>query len=100
MISWYENDEINACFDEEMRDLGANGSLEPPIVVLIQLDKSAARLDAEIKRAFDYAGAMLRSLASAARIVDIIRELYDEHLRQHRLKSGLQAESGSAGIWD
>ena len=31
-------------FDEEMRDLGANGSLEPPIVVLIQLDKSAARL--------------------------------------------------------
>jgi hypothetical protein len=100
LISWYEDDEINACFDEEMRDLGANGSLEPPILVLIQLDKSAARLDAEIKRVFDYAGAMLRSLASAARIVDITRELYDEHLRQHRLKSGLQIEPGPAGIRD
>ncbi len=100
LISWYEDDEVNACFDEEMRDLGANGSLEPPIVVLIQLDKSAAGLDAEIKRVFDYAGAMLRSLASAARIVEIIRELYDEHLRQHRLKSGLQVEPDPTGVRD
>jgi len=73
LISWYEGDEINACFDEEMRDLGQNGP---------------------------HAGAMLRSLASAARIVDIIRELYDEHLRKHRLKSGLQAEPDPAGIRD
>jgi hypothetical protein len=100
LISWYEDDEVNACFDEEMRDLGANGPIEPPIVMLIQLDNPVATLDAEIKRAFDYVGAMLQSLAAAGRIVEIIRELYDEHLREHRLKSGLQAEPGPAGVWD
>jgi hypothetical protein len=100
LISWYEDDEISACFDEEMRDLGANGPLEPPVVLTMQLDKPAKEQDLEIKRVFDYAGAMLRSLASAARIVDIIRELYDEHLRQHRLKSGLQVEPGTTGVRD
>jgi hypothetical protein len=100
LISWYEDDEINACFDEEMRDLGANGQLEPPVVLTMQLDKPAKDQDLEIKQVFDYAGAMLQSLASAARIVDIIRELYDEHLRQHRLKSGLQVEPGPAGVRD
>jgi len=100
LISWYEGDEVNACFDEEMHDLGANGPLEPPIVLLIQLDMSVAGLEAEIKRVFDYAGAMLQSLAAAARIVEIIRELYDEHLREHRLKSGLQAEPSPAGVRD
>jgi hypothetical protein len=98
LISWYESDEINACFDEEMRDLGQNGPLEPPIVLAIQLDNPARELDAEIKRVFDYASAMLRSLAVAANIVEIIRELYDEHLRQHRLKSGLQVEPRLAGL--
>jgi hypothetical protein len=100
LISWYEDDEVNACFDEEMRDLGANGPMEPPIVLLVQLDKPVATLDSEIKRVFGYVGAMLQSLAAAARIVEIIRELYDEHLRQHRLKSGLQVEPGLAGVRD
>jgi hypothetical protein len=100
LISWYEGDEITASFDEEMQNLGQNGPLEPPIVLLIQLDKFLAGMDSEVKRVFDYAGAMLRSLALAARIVDIIRELYDEHLRKHRLKSGLQAEPGPAGVRD
>jgi hypothetical protein len=98
LISWYEDDEINACFDEEMRDLGQNGALEPPVVLTMQLDKPAKEQDLEIKRVFDYAGGMLRSLASAARIVDIIREFYDEHLRQHRLKSGLQVEPCPTGV--
>jgi hypothetical protein len=98
LISWREDDEISACFDEEMRDLGANGPLEPPVVLTMQLDQPENEQDLEIKRVFDYAGAMLRSLGSAARIVDIIRELYDEHLRQHRLKSGLQVEPGSTGL--
>jgi hypothetical protein len=100
LISWYEDDEINACFDEEMRDLGQNGPLEPPIVLLIQLDKPVAELDAQVKRVFAHAGAMLQSLAAATRIVEIIRELYDEHLRQHRIKSGLQVEPGPARVRD
>ena len=100
LISWYEDDEVNACFDEEMQDLGQNGPLEPPIVLTIQLDKPARELDSEVKRVFDYAGAMVRSLAAGAKIVEIVRELYDEHLRQHRLKSGLQAQPGPSGVRD
>jgi len=33
---------------------------------------------------------MLRSWPSAAKIVEIIRDLYDEYLREHRLESGLR----------
>ena len=91
LISWYEGDEVNACFDEEMQYLGENGPLEPPIALAIHLDQSADALDREIRKVFDHAGAMFRSLAAAARIVEIIRELYDEYLRQNRLESGLPA---------
>jgi len=37
---------------------------------------------------------MLESLAWAAKIVEIIREIYDEYLREHRLNSGFQTEPG------
>jgi hypothetical protein len=51
----------------------------------------AKELDKEVRRVFDHAAAMLRSLASAAKIIEIIRDLYDEYLREHRVKSGLPA---------
>ena len=100
LISWYEDDEVSACFDEEMRDLGQNGTMEPSILLTISLNQSAAELDAESNRVFEYAGVMLRSLAIAARIVELVRELHDEHLGQHRIKSGLQVEPCPAGIRD
>jgi len=100
LISWYEDDEVSACFDEEMRDLGQNGAMEPSILLTFQLHQPTAELDANSKRVLDYAGAMLRSLALAANIVDIVRELHDEHLRQHRIKSGLHVEPGPAGVRD
>ena len=80
IITWHEDDEISACFDEEMSTLGQNGPMEPSIMLMIRLDRPARDLDFEVKRVFDYAGAMLRSLASAAGIVETIREIYDEHL--------------------
>ncbi len=98
VITWHEDDEISACFDEEMSTLGQNGPMEPSIMLMIRLDRPAKDLDSEVKRLFDYAGAMLRSLASAAKIVEIIREIYDEHLRKHRLKSGLPIEPGTPGV--
>ena len=55
-------------------------------------------LDEEVRRVFDHAGAMLRSLASAAKIVELVRDLYDEYLREHRLESGLPVEPGAAGV--
>lgn len=100
LISWYENDAISACFEEEMSYMGQNGPLAPSILLPIALDQADGVLDKRVRYVFEYAGAMLRSLSTAARIVEIIRELYDEHLRQHRIKSGLQTEPGSSGVRD
>jgi len=98
LITWYENDAINACFDEEAQHMGENGSCQPNVALPIELDKPAKELDEEVRRVFDHAGTMLRSLASAAKIVEIIRDLYDEYLREHRLEPGLPVEPGAAGV--
>jgi hypothetical protein len=98
LISWYEGDAINACFNEEAQHMGENGACQPNVAIPIHLDQSPKKLDEQMKRVFRHAGAMLRSLASAAKVVEIIRELYDEHLRKHRLQPGLPAEPGPAGV--
>jgi hypothetical protein len=98
LITWYENDAINACFDEEAQHMGENGPCQPNVALPIHLNKPARDLDEEVRRVFDHAGAMLRSLASAAKVVEIIRDLYDEYLREHRLESGLPVEPGASGL--
>jgi hypothetical protein len=100
LISWHEDDEINGCFDEEMRCIGQEGPFEPPIVLAMKLGRSIKEGDAVVKKAMDHASAMLRSLATAAGIVQIIREIDDENIRQHRLQPGLQIEPGAAGVRD
>lgn len=100
LISWHENDEIQACFDEEMRCIGQDGPLEPPIVLAIPLQGSAQERDSAVKKVLAYAATMLKCLAKAAKMVEIIREIDDEHLRQHRLQPGIQAEPSPAGIWE
>jgi hypothetical protein len=98
LISWHEDDEINACFDEEMQVLGQNAPMQPSTLLAMSLINGPEAIDADVKNVFSYVGAMLRSLASAAKIVSIVREIYDEQLRRDRLKSGLQAEASAAGI--
>ena len=98
LITWYENDAINACFDEEAQHMGENGPCQPNVALPIHLDVPMKRLDEEVRRVFNHAGAMLRSLASAAKIVELVRDLYDEYLREHRLESGLPVEPGAVGI--
>jgi hypothetical protein len=98
LITWYENDAINACFDEEAQHMGENGPCQPNVAFPIHLDKPNKELDKEVRRVFDHAGAMLRSLASAAKIVELVRDLYDEYLREHRIESGLPVEPGPAGV--
>jgi hypothetical protein len=100
LITWYENDAINACFDEEAQHMGENGPCQPNVAIPIRLDKPNKELDDEVRRAFEHAGTMLRSLACAARIIEIVRDLYDEYLREHRIESGLPAEPGAAGVRD
>jgi hypothetical protein len=98
LITWYENDAINACFDEEAQHMGENGPCQPNVALPIHLYKTSKELDKEVGRVFDHAGAMLRSLASAAKIVELVRDLYDEYLSEHRLESGLSVEPGTAGV--
>lgn len=100
LVTWYENNAINACFDEEAQHMGENGACRPNVAIPIHLSQSPKKLDEQVKRAFDYAGWMLRSLASAAKVVEMIRELYDEHLRKHRLQPGLPAEPSAARVRD
>ena len=98
LITWHENDAINACFDEEAQHMGENGPCQPNVALPLHLNKSTKKLDEEVRRLFDHAGAMLRSLAAAAKIVELVRDLYDEYLREHRLESGLPVEPGAAGL--
>jgi hypothetical protein len=100
MISWREDDEVSACFDEEMQYLGQNAPMQPSVLLGIPLEKSGDQLDVQVQRVFGYAGAMLRSLAAAAKIVAIVRGIHDEDLRRDRLKSGLQVEPRLAGVRD
>jgi len=98
LITWYEDDAINACFDEQAQHMGENGPCEPNVLLAINLNTPAKQLDRQVRKVFGHAAAMLESLASAAKIVETIREIYDEYLREHRLNSGFQAEPGPAGL--
>jgi len=39
LITWYENDAINACFDEEAQHMGENGPSQPNVALPIHVDK-------------------------------------------------------------
>ena len=39
LITWYENDAINACFDEEAQLMGENGPCQPNVALPIHLNK-------------------------------------------------------------
>jgi hypothetical protein len=97
LITWYENDAINACFDEEAQHMGENGPCLPNVVLPIKLNQ-LGKLDGQLRQVLDHASAMLRSLASAAKVVEIVREFYDEYLCKHRLKPGLPPEPGFTGV--
>jgi hypothetical protein len=67
-------------------------------MLMMRLDLPLNQLDDEVRRVFDYVAAMLKSLACGARIIELIREVDDEYLRHHRLKSGVPVEPGPAPI--
>jgi hypothetical protein len=90
LITWHEDDAINACFDEEAEHMGENGPCQPNVLLAMNLAEPAAAIDRQVRAVFDHVAALLRSLAAAAKAVEIIREIYDEHIREHRLKPGLQ----------
>lgn len=75
LLNWYESDPISACFDEEMTYIGQNGPLQPSILRAVKLSSSEAATDAQVRRQLDYVGAMVRSLAAAAKLVETIRDI-------------------------
>jgi hypothetical protein len=98
LIVFEEDDAIEACFNEEMQYLGQNYEIGATAMLLINLDQRAGSLDREVQRTFEYLGAMVRCLAVAAELIELIRGIYDEHLRQRRLESGVQARQGAVGV--
>jgi hypothetical protein len=98
LIVMEEDDLIEACFTEEMQFLGQ----ELPIgsTLMLQIDLSCRRdsLDRQVKGVFDYLGAMLRSLTAATKLIEMIREIHDEYLRECGLEQGVHAQESTACV--
>lgn len=98
LIVFEEEDLIEACFTEEMQYLGQNYSIASTMMLLISLEQQPASLDRDVKATFDQLGAMVRSLAAASALIEIIRGTYDEDIRSRGVKPGVQAQPGAAGV--
>ena len=58
--------------NEEAKHIGENGPCQPNVALPIHLHKTGKELDEEVRYLFDHASAMLRSLASATKIVELV----------------------------
>lgn len=98
LIVMEEDDLIEACFTEEMQFLGQELPIGSTLMLLIDLDSRRDLLDRQIKSAFDYLAAMLRSLSSATKLIEMIREVHDEHLRECGLEQGVHTQESAACV--
>jgi hypothetical protein len=98
LIVFDEDDLIEACFNEQMQYLGQDHPIGASIMMLIGLDQDRESLDKDVKASFDCLGAMVRSLASASLLIEMIRGIYDEDLRQRGIKQELSANPCAAGV--
>ena len=98
LIVFDEEDLIEACFTEEMRYLGQNYSIGSTLMLLIRLNESPALLDQQVKAIFDYIAALLQVLSDATEVIEIIRGIYCEDLRQRRMESGVPTEEGATAV--
>jgi len=98
LIVFDEDDLIEACFSEETEHLGQDYAIGATLMLLINLEQDTVGLDTGVTKAFDFIAAMLQSLSSATALIEIIRGIYDEELRQRRVESRVPAEQSPAGI--
>ena len=98
LIVMEEGDLIEACFTEEMQFLGQELPIGSSLMLLIDLDRRRDSLDRQVKRAFDYLSAMLRSLTAATKLIEMIREIHDEYLRECGLEQGVHAQESTACV--
>jgi len=78
--------------------MGENGPCQPNVALPIHLDKPNEELDEEVRASSVTPAPAASVVGLAAKIVELIRDLYDEYLREHRIESGLPAEPGAAGV--
>jgi len=97
-IVFEENDLIEACFIEQMQYLGQEYPISSSLMLVIDLSKDEESIDREVRHAFNHLAAMVRSLAAASPLIEMIRGIYDEHLRQGRHESGVHTQPGAAGV--
>jgi hypothetical protein len=89
LIVFNEDDLIEACFNEEMQYLGQEHFIGASLMMVIDLSQPSKYLDARVKACFEYLGAMVRSLAAASTLIEIIRGIYDEDVRRRWVKPEL-----------
>lgn len=97
-IVFEENDLIEACFNEQMQYLGQDLPISSSLMLVIDVSKDEKSIDEQVKRAFEHLAAMLRSLSVASHLIEMIRGIYDEHLRQGGHEPGVHAQPGAAGV--
>jgi len=98
LIVFDEDDLVEACFTEQMQYLGQDNPIGSSLMLFIDLNQDSESLDRAVKASFDRLGAMVRSLASASVLIEIIRGISDEDIRQRGIKQELPTEPGAAGI--
>jgi len=98
LIVFDEEDLIEACFAEQMQYLGQDYSIGSTQMLVIDLNQSPAALDRQVKEAFDYLGAMLEALSHATELIEMIRGMYGEKLRQRGMESGVPTKEGAAAV--
>ncbi len=97
-IVFEENDLIEACFTEQMQYLGQEYAMGSSLMLVIDLSKDEESIDRQVTYTFDHLAAMVRSLAIASPLIEMIRGISDEHIRQGRRKPGVHAQPGPAGV--
>jgi hypothetical protein len=97
-IVFEENDLIEACFTEQMQYLGQEHAISSSLMFVIDLSEDEEGIDRQVRYTFDHLAAMVRSLAVASPLIEMIRGISNEHIRQGRRKPGVHAQPGSANV--
>lgn len=98
LVVFDEDDLVEACFTEQMQYLGQDNPIGSSLMLCIDLEQNSDSLDRSVKASFERLGAMVQSLASASVLIEMIRGMSDEDLRQRGIKQELPTEPGAARV--
>ena len=73
LITWYEGDAINACFDEDAQHMGENGACQPNVAIPIHLGRPPEKLDENVKMAYKSIDAVMEAQRDLVDVVHTLR---------------------------